>query len=108
MQLLEDRLLWADEQRYRSGHNGADSKSVCRQLHVGSNPTRCAIGAVVIFRRSSFFLLVRCLPALEHPTHRRSGLLLGGEIQVGIDVSGGGEGAVSQPDLNLFHGDAVT
>ena len=24
---------------YRSGHNGADSKSVCRQLHVGSNPT---------------------------------------------------------------------
>ena len=29
-------------QRYRSGHNGADSKSVCRQLHVGSNPTRCA------------------------------------------------------------------
>ena len=30
-------------QRYRSGHNGADSKSVCRQRHVGSNPTRCAI-----------------------------------------------------------------
>ena len=29
-------------QRYRSGHNGADSKSVCRKLHVGSNPTRCA------------------------------------------------------------------
>ena len=30
-------------QRYRSGHNGADSKSVCGQPHVGSNPTRCAI-----------------------------------------------------------------
>ena len=29
-------------QRYRSGHNGADSKSVCGQPHVGSNPTRCA------------------------------------------------------------------
>lgn len=29
-------------QRYRSGHNGADSKSVCEQSHVGSNPTRCA------------------------------------------------------------------
>ena len=29
-------------QRYRSGHNGADSKSVCGQRHVGSNPTRCA------------------------------------------------------------------
>ena len=24
---------------YRSGHNGADSKSVRRQRHVGSNPT---------------------------------------------------------------------
>ena len=24
---------------YRSGHNGADSKSVCGQPHVGSNPT---------------------------------------------------------------------
>ena len=26
-------------ERYRSGHNGADSKSVCGQPHVGSNPT---------------------------------------------------------------------
>ena len=32
-------------QRYRSGHNGADSKSVCGQPHVGSNPTRSAIKA---------------------------------------------------------------
>ena len=24
---------------YRSGHNGADSKSVCAKAHVGSNPT---------------------------------------------------------------------
>ena len=31
-------------QTYRSGHNGADSKSVCGQPHVGSNPTRCAMG----------------------------------------------------------------
>ena len=30
-------------QRYRSGHNGADSKSVCEQSHEGSNPSRCAI-----------------------------------------------------------------
>ena len=29
-------------ERYRSGHNGADSKSVCRKRHVGSNPTRSA------------------------------------------------------------------
>ena len=26
-------------ERYRRGHNGADSKSVCGQPHVGSNPT---------------------------------------------------------------------
>ena len=29
-------------ERYRSGHNGADSKSVWEQSHVGSNPTRSA------------------------------------------------------------------
>ena len=29
-------------QRYRSGHNGADSKSVCAQAHEGSNPSLCA------------------------------------------------------------------
>ena len=31
-----------DKQRYRSGHNGADSKSVWEQSHEGSNPSRCA------------------------------------------------------------------
>ena len=29
-------------QRYRSGHNGAVSKTVGAKAHVGSNPTRCA------------------------------------------------------------------
>ncbi len=29
-------------QRYRSGHNGPDSKSGEEQSSVGSNPTRCA------------------------------------------------------------------
>ena len=29
-------------ERYRSGHNGADSKSVWAQAHVGSNPTLSA------------------------------------------------------------------
>ena len=95
-------------QRYRRGHNGADSKSVCRQLHVGSNPTRCAIGAVVIFRRSPVFLPVGCLLALEHSAHCRGGPLLGGKVQVGIDVGGDGEGAVAQQDLDLFHRDTVT
>ena len=30
-------------ERYRSGHNGADSKSVCEQSHMGSNPILSAI-----------------------------------------------------------------
>ena len=30
-------------QRYRSGHNGADSKSVCAKAHEGSNPSLSAI-----------------------------------------------------------------
>ena len=28
----------SDTERYRSGHNGADSKSVCLNGHGGSNP----------------------------------------------------------------------
>ena len=31
-----------DPERYRSGHNGADSKSVCEQSHAGSNPALSA------------------------------------------------------------------
>lgn len=30
-------------QTYRSGHNGADSKSVCAKAHKGSNPFLSAI-----------------------------------------------------------------
>ncbi len=41
-------------QRYRSGHNGADSKSVCGQPHVGSNPTRCAIKPLETLRFQGF------------------------------------------------------
>jgi hypothetical protein len=36
------KCIQSDMQRYRSGHNGADSKSVCEQSHEGSNPSRCA------------------------------------------------------------------
>ena len=32
-------------ERYRSGHNGADSKSVCAQAHEGSNPSLSAKAA---------------------------------------------------------------
>ncbi len=31
-------------ERYRSGHNGADSKSVCGKPHEGSNPSLSANG----------------------------------------------------------------
>ena len=37
-------------QRYRSGHNGADSKSVCGQPHEGSNPSRCASSSQASYR----------------------------------------------------------
>ena len=33
-------------ERYRSGHNGADSKSVCAKAHMGSNPILSAINGV--------------------------------------------------------------
>ena len=42
-------------QRYRSGHNGADSKSVCRQLHEGSNPSRCAKSSQAIYSLRRLF-----------------------------------------------------
>ena len=34
-------------QTYRSGHNGADSKSVCEQSHMGSNPILSAKNPVI-------------------------------------------------------------
>ena len=37
-------------QTYRSGHNGADSKSVCGQPHVGSNPTVSATSEQTLYR----------------------------------------------------------
>ena len=42
-------------ERYRSGHNGADSKSVCRQRHVGSNPTLSAKAGRPCNARASCF-----------------------------------------------------
>ena len=80
-------------ERYRSGHNGTDSKSVDGQPSVGSNPTRSATGTTASDRRSPFLPCGDFL-ALKHPAHRRRGLLLGREVQMGVDVGGGGEGAV--------------
>ena len=35
-------ILQFNTERYRSGHNGADSKSVCLNGHAGSNPALSA------------------------------------------------------------------
>ena len=70
-------------QRYRSGHNGADSKSVCRQLHVGSNPTRCATSEQSPLCSDVFLCLrqkdvIRPLPCSYFPTVTRfAGLAAG-------------------------------
>ena len=44
----------AGTERYRSGHNGADSKSVCAKAHKGSNPF---LSANAGHRKVSFFAL---------------------------------------------------
>ena len=36
------QYLQFNTERYRSGHNGADSKSVCLNGHAGSNPALSA------------------------------------------------------------------
>ena len=45
-------------ERYRSGHNGADSKSVCVKAHMGSNPILSASGKLPL--PISQFTLVDC------------------------------------------------
>ena len=63
-------------QRYRSGHNGADSKSVCGQPHGGSNPSRCArkAGETKVLPLFLLFLLLFTAPSafyfLCHRLHR--------------------------------------
>ncbi len=45
-------------QRYRSGHNGADSKSVWEQSHEGSNPSRCATSPRTSYRSRRLFIKI--------------------------------------------------
>ena len=47
---------------YRRGHNGADSKSVCGQPHVGSNPS-CSANKKVsfVYRQKRLFWVMRSL-----------------------------------------------
>ena len=44
-------------ERYRSGHNGADSKSVCAQAHGGSNPPLSANKKELLSTKSSFLFI---------------------------------------------------
>jgi hypothetical protein len=57
----------------------------------------------------SFYALRRqhLLRPKEHCAHGVCGFLLGREVQVRIDVRSRGEGAVSQPKLDLLHGDPI-
>ncbi len=43
-------------ERYRSGHNGADSKSVCAKAHEGSNPSLSATEKKKASHSDAFFL----------------------------------------------------
>ena len=72
---------------YRSGRNEADSKSVDGSNRPGVRiPPSPPSGLRRFF--AAVFLYCGCLLAPEHPAHGRRGLLLGREIQVGIDVGG--------------------
>ena len=54
--------LQFNTQRYRSGHNGADSKSVCAKAHEGSNPSLCANKKVsFVYQTKETFLNDVCL-----------------------------------------------
>ena len=94
---------------YRSGRNEADSKSVVPLGTGGSNPSISAIGLQWVSTAGFFFCLRRlfCRRTGEHSAHCVCGFFLCGKIQMRINVCGGCEGAVSQPDLNLLHRDSV-
>ena len=99
-----------NREMYRSGRNEADSKSVVPLGTGGSNPSISAIGLQWFATAGFFFcscrLSFRC--ADEHSAHCICGFFLCGEVQMRINICRGCEGAVSQPDLNLLHGDSVT
>ena len=58
-------------ERYRSGHNGADSKSVCGKPHEGSNPSLSAIYKAFLASRKVFF----CVYGLELERTRLSNVV---------------------------------
>ena len=109
-----------DTERYRSGHNGADLKSVWEQSHAGSNP---ALSARVEWKVSSdghfpllsysgfsaaFFLRSRSRDLdPKSGKHRVSRGNLGTVLQMGIAVCGCREVTMAEPFLNLLHGNSA-
>ena len=113
-------------EKYRSGHNGPDSKSgkPANNRSVGSNPTFSAIRLSPTAGKAFFHSLRRSSPKFSrhvpkslfykgfgaHPQYLFHCLCrgeLGPGVQVGVDVGGRAEIAVPQPLLNLLHGNAV-
>ena len=109
-----------DTERYRSGHNGADSKSVWEQSHAGSNP---ALSARVQWKVSSdghfpllsysgfpvaIFLQYRSRDfdpkSGKHCVCRGN---LGTVLQMSIDVCRRREVTMAEPFLNLLHGNSA-
>ena len=94
---------------YRSGRNEADSKSVDGSNRPGgSNPSisarACSGDSTAGFYLCQLFLFFR---AVEHTVHGVCRSLLCRVVEMCIDVCRGGEGTVTQPDLDLLHGDTV-
>ena len=88
-------------QRYRSGHNGADSKSVWEQSHEGSNPSRCATSPRTTYRSRRLFykshlsLILSRLLSKPDPLSLGSGLgppLCGGFFWSPEDIDFGSTG----------------
>ena len=69
-------------ERYRSGHNGADSKSVCRKRHMGSNPILSAT-----FGQATYVAWPFSYSGLESPagSRPREGIWKGGMGRAGQD-----------------------
>ena len=87
-----------------------DSKSVCGQPHVGSNPTVSArAGSDVTLPAFLYRLLCTIFgTASEHTIHCICRSLLRIVIQVSVDVCCIRIGTMSQPYLDLFHCDIFT
>ena len=86
------------------------SKSCELRSSVGSNPTLSAISisSQVVYAACGLFFLSEAFQSIAQAIdHGFSGGEFGAVIQMGVDIGGGGEIAVSQPFLDLLHRYAV-